>query len=204
MRIKTDGFLTAASLLEIFAIILPNPQWEPPSTSAAIVPVWNASSNMTIQSLTSIYQANISFSLENWSTVQTLSANTNPDGTSEIKGLLYVPTLSRSDPCTNITAPYIPHNVTRKTDFPSYQDAVPLVTVAPWVSIDCTQSYLAAGRRDGVRAAIFYQPGNSSAEPPAPGDSSWSLDDGGQWKETNQYPVYAIPSVMGGIVMQEL
>jgi Ring finger domain len=150
------------------------------------------------------YQTNISFSLENWSTVQTLSANTNPDGSSEIKGLLYVPTLSRSDPCISITAPYIPHNVTRKTDFPSYQDAVPLVTVAPWVSVDCTQSFLAAGRRDGVRAAIFYQPGNSSTEPPAPGDSSWSLDDGGQWKETNQYPVYAIPSVMGGIVMQEL
>src|SRR5947209_8048482 len=82
------------------------------------------------------YQTNISFSLENWSSVQTLSANTNPGGTSEIKGLLYVPTLLRSDPCINITAPYIPHNVTRKTDFPSYQDAVPLVTVAPWVSID--------------------------------------------------------------------
>ena len=150
------------------------------------------------------YQANISYSLEDWSTVQTLSANTNPDGISEIKGLLYVPTLSPSDPCINITAPYIPRNVTRKTDFPSYQDAVPLVTVAPWVSVDCTQSYLAAGRRDGVRAAIFYQPGNSSAEPPAPGDSSWSLGDGGQWKETNQYPVYAIPSAMGGTVMQEL
>jgi hypothetical protein len=42
VRIETDGLLTAASLLEIFAIILPNPQWEPPSTSAAIVPVWDA------------------------------------------------------------------------------------------------------------------------------------------------------------------
>jgi hypothetical protein len=115
-----------------------------------------------------------------------------------------VPTLSRSDPCINITAPYIPRNVTRKSDFPNYQDAVPLVTVAPWISIDCTQSYLAAGRRDGVRAAIFFQPGNSSSMPPAPGDSSWSLNDGGQWKETNQYPVYAIPSVMGEIVVKEL
>lgn len=115
-----------------------------------------------------------------------------------------MPTLSRSDPCINITAPYIPRNVTRKSDFPNYQDAVPLVTVAPWVSVDCTQSYLAAGRRDGVRAAIFFQPGNSSSIPPAPGDSSWSLNDGGQWKQTNQYPVYAIPSVMGDIVMKEL
>ena len=115
-----------------------------------------------------------------------------------------MPTLSRTDPCINVTAPFIPQNVTRKSDFPNYQDAVPLVTVAPWVSVDCTQSYLAAGRRDGVRAAIFFQPGNSSSEPPGPGDSSWSLNDGGQWKETNQYPVYAIPSVMGGIVMQEL
>ena len=149
-------------------------------------------------------QTNESFTLENWSTVQTLSANANLDGSAEIKGLLYVPTLSRTDPCINITAPYIPHNVTRKSNFPNYQDAVPLVTVAPWVSVECTQSYLAAGRRDGVRAAIFYQPGNSSAEPPVPGDSSWSLNDGGQWKETNQYPVYAIPSVMGGIVMEQL
>jgi hypothetical protein len=115
-----------------------------------------------------------------------------------------VPTLARSDPCINITAPYIPRNVTRKSDFPTYQDAVPLVTLAPWVSIDCTQSYLAAGRRDGVRAAIVFQPGNSSSIPPPPGDISWSLDDGGQWKETNQYPVYAIPSVMGEIVMKEL
>ena len=94
--------------------------------------------------------------------------------------------------------------MTRKANFPDYQDAVPLVTVAPWVSVNCTQSYLTAGRRDGVRAAIFYQPGNSSAAPPPPTDPSWSLDDGGEWKETNQYPVYAIPSVMGGIVMQEL
>lgn len=115
-----------------------------------------------------------------------------------------MPTLSRSDPCINITAPYIPVNATRKSDFPTYQDAVPLVTMAPWVSIDCTQSYLAAGRRDGVRAAIFFQPGNSSSIPPSPGDASWSLDDGGQWKETNQYPVYAIPSVMGEIVIKEL
>jgi hypothetical protein len=115
-----------------------------------------------------------------------------------------VPTLSRSDPCIDITAPYIPRNVTRKSNFPNYQDAVPLVTVAPWVTVDCTQSYLAAGRRDGVRAAIFFQPGNSSSIPPPPGDSSWSLNDGGQWKETNEYPVYALPSVMGGIIMEEL
>ena len=94
--------------------------------------------------------------------------------------------------------------MTRKSDFPTYQDAVPLITVAPWVSVDCTQSYLAAGRRDGVRAAIFFQPGNASSIPAPPGDSSWSLDDGGQWKETNQYPVYAIPSIMGEVVMKEL
>ncbi|MFL5627829.1 MAG: hypothetical protein ACJ788_19790 [Ktedonobacteraceae bacterium] len=93
-------------------------------------------------------QNNISFSLENWSTLQTLSPNTNPDGTSDIKGLLYVPNLSRTDPCINITAPYIPRNVTRKSDLPNYQDAVPLVTVAPWVSVNCTQSFLAASRRD--------------------------------------------------------
>lgn len=145
----------------------------------------------------------MSFALTDWSTVQTLSTNIG-SGATEIRGLLYVPVLQSSDACTNLTARYIPSNVTRRADFPNYQDQVSLVAVAPWVSADCTQSYLAAARQDAVKAAIFFLPGNSTAQPPQPGDSSWSLNDGGQWKETNKYPVYAISGIMGQIMMNEL
>ena len=174
-----------AQLFEVFTIILPNPQWEPPSTDASIVP------------------SNISFSLEDWSSVQTLSTHV-ADNESELKGLLYVPQLDKGDPCTNQTAPYIPENVTRRADFPTYQDGVPLVSLAPWISQECTQSFLAATRRDGVRAAIFFIPGNTTATPPQPGDAAWSLNDGGKWKSVNNYPVYAVPGVMGSILIHEL
>ena len=135
--------------------------------------------------------------------MQTLSSHID-DNEDELKGLLYVPQLDKGDPCINQTAPYIPENVTRRADFPTYQDGVPLVSLAPWISPECTQSFLAVTQKDDVRAAIFFIPGNGTATPPQPGDDVWSLNDGGQWKSVNDYPVYAVPGVMGNILIHEL
>lgn len=59
-------------------------------------------------------------------------------------------------------------------------------------------------RDDGARGAIFFHPDNSSALPPPVSDSSWSLHDGGQWKSANDYPVYAIPGMLGSFLLNEM
>jgi hypothetical protein len=59
-------------------------------------------------------------------------------------------------------------------------------------------------RADQVRGAVFFHPDNSSALPPPVSDQSWTLHDGGQWKSTNGYPVYAIPGMLGSFLLNEL
>ena len=57
---------------------------------------------------------------------------------------------------------------------------------------------------DGVRGGIFFHPGNDSDQPPPVSDRSWSLEDGGQWKSDNPFPVYAIPGMLGAFLLEEL
>ena len=59
-------------------------------------------------------------------------------------------------------------------------------------------------RADNAHGAVFFHPDNSSALPPPVSDESWSLHDGGQWKSTNGYPVYAIPGMLGTFLLNEL
>jgi hypothetical protein len=70
--------------------------------------------------------------------------------------------------------------------------------------VECTQGYLAAAREDPVRAFIFYQPDNSTNQPPPISSEQWSLRDGGSWKTANNFPAYAVPGSLGARMMYEL
>lgn len=96
--------------------------------------------------------------------------------------------------------PYIPQNVTRRANLP--QGRVPLVALAPWITPDCTKSYLAVAQ--DVSAFIFYLTDNRNGKPPPVNDPAWKLNDGGSWKSENDFPVYAIPGSLGTIMMHQL
>jgi hypothetical protein len=146
-------------------------------------------------------QDTLSYQLNDNSDVRTLSTNVPGTGGS-VKGLLYVPELRNSDSCFNITKTYFPHNVTRRSGLPD--SGFPLVAVAPWISINCTSSYLAAARVDPVTAFFFYKPDNGTVEPPPADDPGWSLQDGGRWKSENDFGVYAVPGALGATLMTQL
>jgi hypothetical protein len=107
------------------------------------------------------------------------------------------------DSCNNITAPYIPQNVTRRIDLPEYDHDI--IGLVPWVNRDCTQAYLAASRRESARAVIFYQPNNHDTnKPPSSNSGVWNLGDSEQWKKDNDFPIYAIPGPSGSRLMHQL
>ncbi|KAJ5084754.1 hypothetical protein NUU61_009333 [Penicillium alfredii] len=135
-------------------------------------------------------------------TVQTLSSNNVPESGS-VSGLLFVPSLKSGDPCNKITDPFVPANVTRHKDVSEF--GYPIVGIAPWVSADCTRSFLDASREVGTEALVFFQPSNDETGiPPPPSDPRWELNDGGRWKTDNDYPVYAIPGRAGTTLMRDL
>ena len=147
-------------------------------------------------------QSGISFNALLKGNIQTLSSSITNAG-STIEGLLYVPTLRASDPCTNISKQYIPHNVTRQANLPS--EGYNLVAHAPWISVSCTKSYLASASSAGARAFLFYLVhGPPNVLPPLPNDPAWNLNDGGQWKAQNRYPVYALQPSDGAEIMKQL
>jgi hypothetical protein len=45
---------------------------------------------------------------------------------------------------------------------------------------------------------------NASAQPPPISSPAWDLQDGGAWRSTNSFPIYAIPTDIGDQLMQEL
>ncbi len=97
---------------------------------------------------------------------------------------------------------YFLPNVTRRRDIPG--NDFDFVALAPWLSPECTLAYLESARNEPVRAFFFYIPGSGLSDPPMPSDSVWGLGDGGQWKRANDYPVYAIPGMIGENIMQQL
>ncbi|KAI9837056.1 MAG: hypothetical protein M1819_000705 [Sarea resinae] len=171
----------AAKSINSYPIVFPNPLTQPKGSAAGYLTIKNDSLSIS--------------SSQDSSEVVTLSTNTDGDG---IKGLLYVPDLAASDPCLNTSA--LPAHVTRQANLPNSN--VDLVALAPWISPDCVQSYLASARADPIRAFIFY-PTNTS-ELPAANDPLWDLFDGGQWKSKNPFPVYAIPELDGKDLMKDL
>ena len=90
--------------------------------------------------------------------------------------------------------------MTRKGNLPSQQYS--FIAFAPWLSVPCTESYLAAST--GASAFITYLPDNGVATPPLPSNESWNLHDGGRWKAQNKFPVYAIPGAEGAAIMKQL
>ena len=134
--------------------------------------------------------------------IQTLSTNTVNAG-SQIEGLLFVPELPPNHPCLNTSNALIPKNVTRLHNLPSVE--YQYIAFAPWISPECTQAYLAAVPGRLARAFLFYLSSTNSTDlPPEPSDPTWNLGDGGSWKKSNKFPVYAIPGPNGNIVMQQL
>ncbi|KAI9931731.1 hypothetical protein ASPWEDRAFT_25413 [Aspergillus wentii DTO 134E9] len=135
-------------------------------------------------------------------TVQTLSTHNSPDD-GPIKGLLFVPSLDTQDPCHDITGSLIPSNVT------GYEDVSTLgyrtIGLAPWVSLECTKSFLSASRKAEIDALVFYQPyTNNTGKPPPSDDITWNLGDNSEWKNQNEYPVYAISGPAGATLMHQL
>ena len=139
--------------------------------------------------------SSLSFSyLLSWN-IRTLSASAVDPGT-DVVGLLYTPDLPHGDPCIKETTPYVPANVTRRSNLPSMD--YDLVALAPWVNADCTLKYLASARQDPIRAFMFFLPSNSTADPPEPDSNIWNLGkDESHWKSQNHFPVYAIPGESG-------
>ncbi|KAE8352932.1 hypothetical protein BDV28DRAFT_148538 [Aspergillus coremiiformis] len=135
------------------------------------------------------------------SAVQTLSSQ-DSSGNAPIRGLLFVPSLDADDPCNNLTAPLIPTNVTRYSDVERFR--FPTIGLAPWVSAECAVSFLDASQRTGSNALVFFLPASNNSKPPPAEDPTWSLGDGGDWRNRNLPPVYAIPGLAGVTLMHQL
>ncbi|KAL4942431.1 hypothetical protein BDV06DRAFT_192211 [Aspergillus oleicola] len=132
--------------------------------------------------------------------IRTLSTQNAPQK-GPIKGLLSVPDLSNDDPCKNATSPFIPSNVTRFHDVtPS---GLPIIGIAPWITPNCSQSFLDASKHAGTEALLFFLPAGGDTKPPAANDTTWLLGNGHSWKEIT-YPVYAIPGAAGISLMERL
>ena len=113
-----------------------------------------------------------------------------------------MPSLSSTDPCFNLSKRYIPDNAVKRVDLPDIDYS--LIAHAPWISENCTKSYLASASQYGARAFFFFDPDYSQDQPPTPNDPFWGLSDGGQWKSQNQYPVYAMSGFYGQQILQQL
>ena len=143
-------------------------------------------------------QASLSFSFSEDGNIRTLSTTDESTG-SEIGGLLYTPV-----PSTTLCPQwplYVPKNATQVV-LP--RATFGFIALAPWISPNCTLAYLAAVQQDPIRSFIFYLPGNNTDIPPLANDPTWALGDGGKWKLTNKFPVYAIPSRSGNQIMSQL
>lgn len=135
-------------------------------------------------------------------TVRTLSGNGAP-ASGTISGLLFVPDLKPEDPCNDIVKPFIPSNVTRYKDVSDF--GYPILGLAPWVSAECTLSFLAASREASTSALAFFEPAsNETGLPPPQDDKCWDLNDNQHWIAQNDYPVFAVPGPAGKTLMNEL
>lgn len=135
-------------------------------------------------------------------TVRTLSGHGVPDS-GTISGLLFVPDLKPEDPCNSIVDEYIPANVTRYKDVSGF--GYPIIGMAPWVSAECTLSFLAASREASTNALVFFEPTvNGTGLPPPQDDACWDINNKEDWTAQNNYPVFAVPGPAGKTLMHEL
>ncbi|GKT91715.1 RING finger domain-containing protein [Colletotrichum tofieldiae] len=132
----------------------------------------------------------------------TLSTTNSETQHGIIRGLLYVPDLSVTDPCYEQQYDIIPRNATTQATLPptNYN----LIALAPWFNATCTKAYLASARLDPIRAFVFYRPNNSTREPQGADSPIWDLDDGDSWRSQNRFPIFAIPGAEGNKMMRQL
>jgi hypothetical protein len=65
--------------------------------------------------------------------------------------------------------------------------------------------YFTTARRQGTTGAfITYLPGDSNAQPPVLNNPAWDLHDGGVWQSENTFPTYALSSISGNNIMDQL
>ena len=57
---------------------------------------------------------------------------------------------------------------------------------------------------DPLHAMLVYRPDDEDGQPPDADSESWYIDGGLNWKHTNHFPVYAMSSVSGGRMMDQL
>ncbi|KAK0668253.1 hypothetical protein QBC41DRAFT_252463 [Cercophora samala] len=119
-----------------------------------------------------------------------------------IQGLLYVPDLPYGHECVEETAPHIPESVVRQSSLPPTNYY--LIAIAPWISARCSRAYLASARTAPVRGFLFFLPGNSSEAPPSAESEMWNIAEEFEWKTQSGYPVYAVSSMAGQVMMQHL
>ncbi|USP79249.1 uncharacterized protein yc1106_06523 [Curvularia clavata] len=133
--------------------------------------------------------------------IQTLSTKgIDPD--QDPFGILYVPEVHTSA-CKDEQAQYVPANVTRQENLPHDKNYA-LIAVAPWYSAQCTIEYFTDARKYATKAFITYLPGNSNSQPPVLNDPAWNLEDGGSWQSRNNFPTYAVSSITGSNIMNQL
>ncbi|KAF2100179.1 hypothetical protein NA57DRAFT_73792 [Rhizodiscina lignyota] len=167
--------------------------------------------------------ANVSFQYDLEDSIRTLSTTGAPSN-DDISGLLYVPTLNTQQQVACLQASnssWIPHNATHRADLPVNYELIALV---PWLNKNCTLAFLEAASADLLAAMLFYIPppssnvssiastlnssrdggGNGTETPPLDSDPVWDLGDGGSWKSKYNFPVYAVPSSLGVLWMQQL
>ncbi|KAI9682260.1 MAG: hypothetical protein M1817_000314 [Caeruleum heppii] len=172
----------AAANIRTLGVIIPNP-------------------NITTDSNVDRIPSSISFNLEVDNNLRTLSTTT-ARASEAIVGLLYVPDLPPDNTCIALSEPYVPSNATRLADLPAIN--LPIIALAPWISADCTLSYLAAARQDVIETFIFFPTDHRPSQPPSIDDRLWDLGDRGQWKSENRFPVYAVPGQIGDTLMYHL
>lgn len=115
------------------------------------------------------------------------------------QGIIYVPRLANTSQCIDMSAPFVPTNVTTLSDFPSNFDAIALF---PWVSANCTAEYLAAANNQQNLGVITYLPNAGVGPPPGSSDPAWNMANS-QWKNSYLFPIYAVPSSVGQQWVQE-
>ncbi|KAI9367347.1 hypothetical protein BJX61DRAFT_312711 [Aspergillus egyptiacus] len=133
--------------------------------------------------------------------IRTLSDQNAPKE-GPIRGLLFVPSLDGDVACEETTSPYIPTNVTRHRDVARFGDQA--IGLAPWVTPDCSESFLESSKRVGTEALLFFLPSDNDAKPPSADDSTWLINGAHSWESVSQFPVYAIPASAGTTLMEQL
>ncbi|KAL6706438.1 hypothetical protein ACN47E_005544 [Coniothyrium glycines] len=145
--------------------------------------------------------SSVAFQYRILSNIQTLSTK-GIDSANDPYGILYVPDL-QSDACREQEKDHVPANATRLADLPLDKNYA-LIAVAPWYAANCTMEYFTSARLSPTKAFFTYQLGQGNAMPPVLRDSVWDLHDGGMWQSNNFFPTYALSSITGQNIMDQL